>query len=92
MLKQIVTATLRLVLRKMFVAPNGRRYRWLGSIDTPNGWNPCPIQPEEKRQQLELKKKKKRSAGEYTPAIGRLFVHCESILRSNNYLFIQTVN
>lgn len=83
MLKQIIAGTFKLVFRKMFVTPDGKRYRWAGPRVNPitglivKGWQPHPIDVAEKKLQIERSKKKKPNIGTRVPAVGRLFVTCK---------------
>jgi hypothetical protein len=68
MIDQIITATLKLVVRSLFVEPNGMKYRWNPKF----GFVREKITPEEKKTTSEGKKKKKKNLG---PVTGRLHFH-----------------
>lgn len=64
---QVITNTLKMIIARRFVDPNGKRYKW----SPKNGFLNYPIEIEEKQKSVERKKKRRV----YGPVAGRLYVH-----------------
>jgi hypothetical protein len=73
MVEQAVVGTLKVVLRRMFVQPNGRQWSW----SSLNGWKSGRIRDAAQKKAMIDKKKKQRV---FSPTQGRLHVTRKPIL------------